>query len=88
MAAAKLSFDQTDLSSIVGRVASTGERVVLTRDGEPVVTIVPAADAAWLEALEDRLDAAELRRAREAWERGGQQATSLDEVVLRLGLTE
>jgi prevent-host-death family protein len=81
-----LPLDHADLPAAIDRAAATGERVLLTREGEPVVAIVPAADAAWLEALEDELDAEALRRAREEWERGGRKTVPLDDLARELGL--
>ncbi len=60
--------------------------MVLTRDGQPWVAVVPVDDLAWLEALEDRRDAELLRRARAEWEAFGRKAAILDEVVARLGI--
>lgn len=82
-----LSLDRADLPAAIDR-AATGERVLLTREGEPIAAIVPAADAAWLEALEDELDAEALRRAREEWERSGRKTVPLDEVARELGLRD
>jgi len=45
------------------RVASSGERVVVRRNGKSVAAIVPMEDLAALEKLEDRRD---LRAARKA----------------------
>jgi len=58
-----VSEAESALARTVERVAEEGERVALTRDGEPVAAIVPAADLALLEALEDRVDVEEARRA-------------------------
>lgn len=81
-----LPLDRADLPAAIDRAAATGERVLLTRDGEPVAAIIPAADAAWLEALEDELDAEALRRAREEWERSGRKTVPLDDLARELGL--
>lgn len=41
---------RAQLADLVNRVAYTGERVVLTRHGKPIVAIVPVAELARLEA--------------------------------------
>lgn len=81
-----LSLDRADLPAAVDRTVATGERVVLTRDGRPLAAIVSAADMAWLEALEDELDAEALRRARAEWERSGRKTVPLDALARELGL--
>ena len=54
---------ERNLVRTVERVAEERERVTLTREGKPVAAIVPAEDLELLEALEDRLDVEEARRA-------------------------
>ncbi len=49
-------------SDFINRVAFQGERIVMQRNAKPVAALVSAADAALLEALEDRLDLAEAKR--------------------------
>ena len=44
------------LDDLIERAASTGERIILTRDGREVAAIVHAEDARWLQELEDRED--------------------------------
>jgi prevent-host-death family protein len=75
-----------EMATACDEVAQAGQRVVLTRDGQPWAAVVPVDDLAWLEALEDRRDAELLRRARAEWEASGRKAASLDEVVARLGI--
>ena len=57
------------LDDLIERTASTGERIVLTRDGREVAAIVHAEDARWLQELEDREDNAAAALA-EAAEKG------------------
>jgi prevent-host-death family protein len=83
---ATLPLDRADLTAAIDRTAATGERVLLTRDGQPLAAIVPAADMDWLEALEDELDAEALRRARAEWEQSGRKTVALDALVRELGL--
>lgn len=80
------ALDDTKLSEVLTRAASDRERIVLTRDGKPWIAIVPVDDLAWLEAVEDGLDAAAFRDARAEWARSGGQTRSLDEVVRDLGI--
>ena len=83
---ATLPLDRADLTAAVDRAAATGERVLLTRDGQPLAAIVSAADVAWLEALGDGLDAEALRRARVERERSRCRTAALDDFVRELGL--
>lgn len=70
-------------AELVRRVASDKERIVLTRDGQQVVAVVPLEDLALMEALEDRADLEEARTAlREAREHG---TTSLEDLKKELG---
>jgi len=54
---------ERNLVRTVERVAEQHERVTLTSEGKPVAAIVPAEDLELLEALEDRLDIEQARRA-------------------------
>lgn len=59
------------LSDVVSHVAFGGDRVVLSRNGRDLAVIVPMDLYRLLELEEDRLDVAEMRRAkREAAARG------------------
>jgi prevent-host-death family protein len=51
------------LARTVRRVLEERERVMLTEDGKPVAAIVTAEDLEFLEALEDRIDLEEARKA-------------------------
>ena len=73
-------------AEILNRAAEDKERVILTRAGKPVAALVPIEDLEWLEALEDELDAEEYRAAKEEFERSGERAIPLDEVVRKLGI--
>jgi prevent-host-death family protein len=63
MAKMTVAEAERNLVRTVERVAGERERVTLTSDGKPVAAIVPAEDLELLEALEDRLDVEEARRA-------------------------
>jgi prevent-host-death family protein len=82
---ATLPLDRADLTAAVDRATATGERVLLTKDGQPLAAIVSAADVAWLEVMEDELDAEALRRARAEGERSGRRTAALDDLVRELG---
>ena len=53
------------LGDTLNRVAFKGERIVLERHGKPVAALVSVEDLQLLEDLEDRLDEAAVRAARE-----------------------
>jgi prevent-host-death family protein len=52
-----------DFADVVNRVAYGGERIVINRRGKDIVALVPMEDVAMLEALEDRVDIAQARKA-------------------------
>lgn len=41
------------LAELIGRVQYGGERIILEKRGKAVAALVSAADAEWLEAMED-----------------------------------
>ncbi len=45
-----------NLDALIDRVAETGERIILTRDGKEVAALVHVDDARYMQALEDRID--------------------------------
>jgi prevent-host-death family protein len=49
---------------LLRRAVKDKDRVVLTRRGKPVAALVPIEDLELLEAIEDRLNAEEFRRAK------------------------
>jgi prevent-host-death family protein len=71
---------------LLERAVKHKERVVLTRRGKPVAALVPIEDLNFLEAIEDQLDAEEFQRAKEEFERSGEPAIPLEEVVRKLGI--
>ena len=71
-----------DLSNLISRVAFKGERITLRRNGKDVAALVPVADAAKLEALEDSLDLKEVQRRL----KDGRPPLSYDEVRSQLDL--
>jgi prevent-host-death family protein len=68
-------------ADLLNRVAYGGERILLHRRGKDVAALVPVEDLALLEALEDRLDLEEARKALR--EKG---AISLEDLKDELGL--
>lgn len=71
-------------SDIVRHVADEKERVIVTRDGEQLVAIVPLEDLALVQAMEDRLDIEDAQAAlKEAQEEG---TISLGDLKKELGL--
>lgn len=70
-------------SDLIHRVAEEKERILVTRDGEQLVAIIPIEDLELVEALEDKIDLEEARAARqEAIEKG---TISLEELKKELG---
>jgi prevent-host-death family protein len=51
------------LSDMLSKVASKGKRVVVTRGGKKFAALVPLDDLDFLEALEDRLDIEDAKKA-------------------------
>ena len=49
-------------SDMAARVRRNGERIIVRESGRKAVGMVPAADLRLLEAIEDEIDAAEVRR--------------------------
>jgi len=62
---AKMTVTEVEgtLARTVRRVLEERERVTLTEGGKPVAAIVTAEDLEFLEALEDRIDLEEARKA-------------------------
>ena len=61
------------LSDVINRAAFRYERIVITRRGKPIAAIVSIEDASWLEEMEEKEDAWDLKaieEAREENERG------------------
>ena len=71
---------------LLRRAVKDKSRVVLTRRGRPVAALVPIEDLEFLEAIEDRLDTEEFRRAKQEFERSGEPAIPWEKVKAELGL--
>jgi prevent-host-death family protein len=58
-------------SDLIQRVAEEKERILVTRDGEQLVAIIPIEDLELVEAIEDKIDLQEARAAlQEVQEKG------------------
>jgi prevent-host-death family protein len=67
-----------DFSTLLSRVAFSGERVLITRQGKQLVAVIPINDLRQLEALEDLADLKEARASlAEAKEKGSVSWKSL-----------
>jgi prevent-host-death family protein len=53
------------LADLLNEVAFHGERILISRHGKAIAAIVPAADAEWLEEIEDQADLEDARAARQ-----------------------
>lgn len=52
-----------EFAEIVNRTVYAKERIVITRKGKDVVAIIPIEDMELLEAIEDRIDIEDARKA-------------------------
>jgi prevent-host-death family protein len=77
---------QAQFDDLLERAAKGKERVILTRRGKAVAALVPIEDLKFLEAIEDQFDVEEFQRAKEEFERSGEPAIPLEEVVRKLGI--
>lgn len=75
-----------ELAEMINRVAYRGERVVLERRGKNVAALVPIEDLKRLEELEDRLDAAAMKRALAEARRKGEKPIPWSKAKRELGL--
>lgn len=74
------------LSDVVSHVAFGGDRVVLSRNGRDLAAIVPMELYRLMELEEDRLDVAEMRRAKREAAARGEKAVPYEAARGRLGL--
>jgi len=54
---------RAEFAEITNRAAYGKERIIVTRKGKDIIAIVPIEDIELLEALEDRMDIEEARKA-------------------------
>lgn len=74
------------LGSVVERVTTTKERVVLIRDGRPIAAVVPIEDIETLESIEDERDSRIVREARARWEEAGLPTATLEQFAEARGI--
>jgi prevent-host-death family protein len=75
-----VSEARDQLAELIGQVQYGGERVTISKRGKPVAVVVSVADAAWLEAMEDKIDVDLAREALAEMERMGGKTYSHEEV--------
>ncbi|MFC1765006.1 type II toxin-antitoxin system Phd/YefM family antitoxin [Planctomycetota bacterium] len=81
MTSLNISDARKDLRSLADKVRFMGERICVERNGEPAFAMVSFEDLLILEALEDKVDLGDAKKAMK--ERG---SVSLDEAKKMLGL--
>ena len=59
----KISEARKDFADLINRVAYGDERVVLERRGKGLAAVIPINDLEFLEAIEDRIDIDEAKKA-------------------------
>jgi len=84
MASIPFSEARAHLTDIVNEVAYGGERMILTRKGKQLVAIIPLEDLKALEALENKIDLEDAKKALADVKKHG--ATSWEEIKHELGL--
>ncbi|MFO1208598.1 MAG: type II toxin-antitoxin system Phd/YefM family antitoxin [Amaricoccus sp.] len=72
------------LADVIGQVQFGGERVTISKRGKPVAVVVSVEDAAWLEAMEDKVDVGLAREALVEMERMGGKTYTHEEVFAEL----
>ena len=72
------------LTDIVNEVAYGGERIILTRKGKQMVAIIPLEDLRVLEALENKIDLEDAKKALRDIEKHG--TVSWEDAKRELGL--
>ena len=75
-----------NLAEILNRVAYRGERIVLHRRGREVAVLIPVEDLQVLEAVEDRIDAAQAKRVLAEMEAKAEKPIPYERVRRELGL--
>jgi prevent-host-death family protein len=84
MKTVSLDEAQASLLALLIQAKDTRERVVVTRDGEPVAAVVPLEDLELLEELESTLDLSDARAARREVDEGG--SVSWEDLKAELGI--
>ncbi|MBW4559808.1 MAG: type II toxin-antitoxin system Phd/YefM family antitoxin [Mojavia pulchra JT2-VF2] len=81
MTVTSASEARANFQELINRAEYRGDRIVIQRHGKPVAAIIGLEDLKLLEAIEDAIDSAELRRAVE--ENDG--FTTLDAIIAKRG---
>lgn len=84
MANVPFSEARTYLTDIVNEVAYGGERIIITRKGKELVAIIPLEDLRALEALENKIDLEDAKKALRDVEKHG--TVSWEDTKRELGL--
>ncbi len=84
MASVPFSEARTHLTDIVNEVAYGGVRIILTRKGKQLVAIIPLEDLRVLEAIENKIDLEDAKKALRDIEKHG--TISWEETKRELGL--
>ncbi len=77
---------QENIDEALERVISCGERVVLHENGKEVAVMMPVADLALLEEIEDLLDNDAADKALAEMEATGEQPIPIEVIKKRLGM--
>lgn len=86
MARLAASKAREDFSDTLNKVAFAKERVVLHRRGKEVAAVVPIEDLKLLEAIEDRIDLEDARRALTEIKQKGRRPIPWEKIKKDLGL--
>ena len=84
MASIPFSEARAHLTDIVNEVAYGGERMILTRKGKQLVAIIPLEDLKALEALENKIDLEDAKKALSDVKKHG--TVSWEDIKRELGL--
>lgn len=63
MAKLKISEARKEFAELINRVAYGDERIILERSGKELAAVIPIGDLELLEAIEDRIDLDEVKKA-------------------------
>ena len=86
MSEVRASEARESFPELVNRAAYGRERVIIVRRGKRLAAVVPVEDVDLLEALENRMDAEDLRRALRDAKRRGEKPIPWEKVKKDLGL--
>ena len=75
-----------DATSVIERVATEGERIVVRKNRKPVAALVPIKEYEAFRRWEDRMDAEAFRRARKEFVESGEEAIPYEVIRKELRL--